>query len=56
MISAICTKTFFEFLHILAVDLARHVTSQEDVSDNHFLPLDVAGTFVIACCFYEEVT
>ena len=39
----------------LAVDSVRYVTSQVDMSDSHFMPLDIASTFVV-CWFYEEVT
>ena len=35
-------KNIFEFVHILAVNLARSMTSQVDMNDNHFLPLDIA--------------
>ena len=52
MILAICTlKLFFEFAHILIVDLGRYVTSNEDMSDSHLLPLDVISKYVIVCCF-----
>ena len=36
------------------MDLVHHVTSQEDMSDCHFLPLGVAGIFVIVCCFMSN--
>ena len=35
------TENIFEFYTFLAVDSVRHVTSEEDMSDRHFLPLDV---------------
>ena len=41
MISAICTKTFSNLYTFLAVDSVRHVTSQEDMNDIHFLPLHI---------------
>ena len=45
-----------QYIFLLAVDLVRHVTSLEDMSYDNVLPLDVASTFVIVCCFYGEVT
>ena len=37
---------------VLAMDSVRHVTSQEDMSDRLFLPLDVASSFVVVfLCF-----
>ena len=44
-------KTFSNLYTFLAVDSVRHVTSQKDRSDSHFLPLDVASAFVEVCCF-----
>ena len=47
-------KDFFEFVHISAVDLVRHVISHKDMNDSHFLPLDVASTLVVVCCFLRS--
>ena len=39
-------KTFSNVYTFLAVDSVPHVTSQEDMSNSHFLPLDVATIFL----------
>ena len=31
--------------------MARYVTSQVEMSDSHFLPLDIASTFMISSVF-----
>ena len=50
-------KYFFEFVHIFGSVFGRYVTSQVDMNDSHFLPLDIASTCIIASVlFYEEVT
>ena len=47
-------KRFSNLCTFLAVDLVCHVTIQEDMIDNHFLPPDVASTFAIACLFMRK--
>ena len=38
-------KNFFEFVHIFDKCVRPvYVTSQEDMNDSHFLPLDIAST------------
>ena len=46
-------KNFFEFVHILAVYLARYVTSKVDMNNSHFLPLDIASSkFIITSLLF----
>ena len=43
---------FFEFVHILAVCSERYVTSQEDMNDSHFLPLDIVSKCIITSVLF----
>ena len=42
-------KNFFEFVHIFGSAFGPfNVMSQVDMSGSHFLPLDIASTFIIS--------
>ena len=54
--SSLHLKIFSNLYTFLAVDSVRYVASIEDMNDSHSLPLNIASTFVVVCCFYEKVT